>query len=228
MVFRADAGRRRAQPPLHRWRQRSGAAIGATATQATTAKHSSHSNAHTQTCLRTRARSSSTQSCAPADTYRHKPHATCSHSETTLASYQTPRYQDVHTQTRTTLHITRAPPPPPRPLRYTNNLPVARPANPLRHELTSASATPAPAGGTGAARRTVLSQRRHTTTYTATQAAAHTRTRKSMHAPSGQPVSLVLDTAGGEAVARHGGRRAQQTNANRRHRHVRRPNTRGV
>ena len=108
-----------------------------------------------------------------------------------------------------------------------------------------------------ASRRTVRrqSQRRHTTTYTATQAPAHTRT--SMSAPSDQP--LTLDTAGGEAagtgatrgrrgrrahnnpsrwcwVRRAAGRRARgrdqgparTTNANRKHRHVRRPNTRRV
>ena len=158
-------------------------------------------------------------SCAPSHTYRHKPHATRSHSETTPASYETPRYQDVHTQRRTTLHITRTPPPPPRPLQRTNKLRVDRHAIPLRQELSTA--TPAPAGGTGAARRTVLSQRRHTKTYTATQAAAHTRTRKSMHAQSGQPVTLVLDTADGGAAGT-----GRATRGRRKHRHVRRPNTR--
>jgi hypothetical protein len=66
--------------------------------------------------------------------------------------------------------------------------------------------------------------------YTATQAPAHTRTRTSMRAPSDQPHTLVLDKAGGEAAGTgtRPGAGAHTTNANRRHRHVRRPNTRCV
>jgi hypothetical protein len=195
--------------------------------------HTNHANAHKRLLAHTLSCELDSP-CVPTHTHTHTHShilATCSqHARTAHDVLSNTAQSNVNTQRRTTLHITRAPPPPPRPLQRTNKLRVCRHAILLRQELSTA--TPAPAGGTGAARRSVRrqSQRRHPRKQRRrTRAHAYARTKLS-------PLSMANFPAcagyGGRRGGGHGsatrGRRAQQTNAICGHRHVRRPNTRVI